>query len=181
MPKRLSEYKISLPLIKLIIVVPKTKVYQDFVLYPWKTSFVKNSFKKWPTEIAFARIGQYRDNGFSIKLPTSCKPQSDCDRRTATDTRKNSFLAGESPCMFDRLFAGDLFHAIDDRQIQSVWNESSANPLDFVGPGLELLPRKTLCDDRAFNWLDSNADNLLFLFSLNVSRYTCNGPTCAHS
>src|SRR3990172_11334479 len=79
--------------------------------------------------------------------------------------------------MLDSLFTRHLFHAVHNGQVQGVRNESGTNPLNLVGPGLELFSLEALRDDRTLSRVHGHTDNLFLLFSFDELRYTCNSPT----
>src|SRR3990172_10499726 len=83
--------------------------------------------------------------------------------------------------MLDSLFTRHLFHAVHNEQVQGVRNESGTNPLNLVGPGLELFSLEALRDDRTLSRFHGHTDNLFLLFSFDELRYARNGPSRANS
>lgn len=79
-----------------------------------------------------------------------------CARRAATagrsaagNPRENPLLARRAPRELDGLLVRDLLDRIDQRQVEHLGNESGAQALNLVRPGLERLIGPLLAQHRA--------------------------------
>ena len=125
--------------------------------------------EKRSREIALRRVGEDNDDHLACKLRLVGEAYSSSGRSPAGDPDQDALLPGKPPGKLERLVARDLLHLIDDGEVEGVRDETGADPLNLVRPGLELQTGELLRDERALPGLDRDGENLLPAGVLDVS------------
>ena len=99
--------------------------------------------------------------------------------RAAGDADEDTFFGGEAAGHFHRFFARDLFHLVDDAEVEGVGNKPGTDALNLVRSGFEFLAGAFLGDDRAFLRLDGDGLDFLALGVFDVARNTGDGAAGA--
>ena len=100
---------------------------------------------------------------------------------SAGDAHQQALFLGQTKSHLNGLVVGDLFHLVDDGEVEVLGNEAGADPLDLVGTWLHLLAVHGLGDHRAVAGFHGYRFNRLAFAVLDVTGHASNGAAGAHA